>query len=49
MTSQLKRIDEKGEILLNDLKAGRINQDQFDRSFRKLIDRAEAILAKKGR
>lgn len=45
MNSQLKKIDERGEILANLLKAGRISQDRYTAALRKLVAQAEAILA----
>lgn len=47
MNAKLKKIDERGEILANDLKHGRISFEVWAEKHKKLIDRAEAIL--KGR
>lgn len=46
MTSQLRKIDERGEILANLLRNGRITKAQYDVRLRKLIDRAEVLLAR---
>jgi hypothetical protein len=46
MTSDLRKIDERGEILANELKHGRITFEQWVVGNRKLIDRAEAIMAR---
>jgi hypothetical protein len=46
MNAKLREIDTKGQILANDLKHGRITFEQWADRNRKLIDRAEAIMAR---
>jgi hypothetical protein len=42
---KLRKIDEQGEILAGLLKAQRISPDRYTAALRKLVARAEAILA----
>jgi hypothetical protein len=46
MTSELKKIDTRGEILLNDYRNGRITEAQWIVRNRKLIDRAGVLFAR---
>ena len=46
MNAKLRQIDERAEILANDLKHGRITRAKYEAALRKLVDRAEAILAR---
>jgi hypothetical protein len=46
MTADLRKIDTRGEILLNDLKHGRITEAQWITRNRKLIDRAGVLFAR---
>jgi len=48
MTSQLRKLDQKSEILANEFKHGRISEAQFAAKLRKLVDRAEVLLARMG-
>lgn len=49
MTSQLRKIDERAEILENLFRNGRISEARYLAAIRDLTDRAESILARKGR
>jgi len=46
MNAQLRRLDEKGEILANDRRNGKITQDVFAKRLRKLVERAEVLMAR---
>lgn len=46
MASKLRKIDEAGEVLVNLLNAGRITQAQYTARLRKLVERAEKVLAR---
>jgi hypothetical protein len=49
MNANLKKIDLQGEILVSLKAAGRITQAQYDARLRRLVARAEAILAKQAK
>jgi hypothetical protein len=48
MTTQLRKIDERAEILTSLFNVGRLSEARFLKAIRELTDKAEAILARMG-
>lgn len=46
MNAQLRKIDERGEILIKKFERGEITFEVFAAANRKLVDRAETLLAR---